>query len=423
MNPWTPQLETVVSVLNGGGIQNVNFPDGDPSRGKDLTLRARYSQGTVDAAVSLYDGRETIPLSGPDAEVDRTRFGGDAQLYYALPSLGGGSLRGEYYVGTNVNADSLTNLLVRNGDAILVAPGRDPAHLATDFQGGYVMLVQNLGEKFQVAGRYDWYDPNVDLDHDQFRRVCMAAHCFYDGSRASRSSTTFRPPRSKTGTVYQDPHDNSWTFQAQIKFWEDADHVHSNSDHAAGPTGRRRRAALGLAGAVLAAGAARRRRARITLKGSDTMVILAQRWAEDYMSGHAGEVIQVTGGGSGTGIAALINGTTDVCMASRPMKEDEKRKLRDRYQTMGVELPVARDGLTIYVSEQNAVEKLSLEQLRLIYTGAVDELEAGRRRRRPYHASTRARTAPAPTSTSRTTFCSARTTPRALRRCREPRQW
>jgi len=130
--------------------------------------------------------------------------------------------------------------------------------------------------------------------------------------------------------------------------------------------------ALGIAGAVLAAGAALGAARGITLKGSDTMVILAQRWAEDYMAAHSGEVIQVTGGGSGTGIAALINGTTDVCMASRPMKEDEKRKLRDRYQTMGVELPVARDGLTIYVNEQCRVEKLSLEQLRLIYTGAVD---------------------------------------------------
>ena len=109
----------------------------------------------------------------------------------------------------------------------------------------------------------------------------------------------------------------------------------------------------------------------ITLKGSDTMVILAQRWAERYMNAHPGAVVQVTGGGSGTGIAALINGTTDVCMASRPMKEDEKRKLRDRYQTMGFELPVAKDGLSIYVQESNPVQSLSIEQLRGIYTGAV----------------------------------------------------
>ena len=87
----------------------------------------------------------------------------------------------------------------------------------------------------------------------------------------------------------------------------------------------------------------------VTIKGSDTMVILAQRWAETYMKSHHGRIVQVTGGGSGTGIAALINGTTDVCMASREMKQAEKTKLRDRFQTMGVEIPVAKDGLSIYV--------------------------------------------------------------------------
>uniref|UniRef100_A0A832I294 Phosphate-binding protein n=1 Tax=Eiseniibacteriota bacterium TaxID=2212470 RepID=A0A832I294_UNCEI len=109
----------------------------------------------------------------------------------------------------------------------------------------------------------------------------------------------------------------------------------------------------------------------LTIKGSDTMVILGQRWAEEYMRAHPKAVIQVTGGGSGTGIAALINGTTDICQASRPMKEDEKRKLRDRFQTMGVEIPVARDGLAIYLHESNPVEALSLEQLRGIYTGRI----------------------------------------------------
>jgi phosphate transport system substrate-binding protein len=101
------------------------------------------------------------------------------------------------------------------------------------------------------------------------------------------------------------------------------------------------------------------------------MVILVQRWAERYMGAHPGAVIQVTGGGSGTGIAALINGTTDVCMASRPMKDDEKRKLRDRFQTMGNEIAVAKDGLSIYLHESNPVRDLSLAQLRGLYTGQI----------------------------------------------------
>ena len=77
----------------------------------------------------------------------------------------------------------------------------------------------------------------------------------------------------------------------------------------------------------------------VTVKGSDTMVILGQRWAEEYMKKHPDTVIQVTGGGSGTGISALINGTTDICQSSRSMKPAEKEKLRDRYNNPGVEIP------------------------------------------------------------------------------------
>lgn len=109
----------------------------------------------------------------------------------------------------------------------------------------------------------------------------------------------------------------------------------------------------------------------LSVKGSDTMVILVQRWAEAYMGSHPGAIVQVTGGGSGTGIAALINGTTDICMSSRPMKDDEKRKLRDRYQTMGIETPVAKDGLSVYVNETNPLKELTIPQLRDIYTGAI----------------------------------------------------
>ena len=79
----------------------------------------------------------------------------------------------------------------------------------------------------------------------------------------------------------------------------------------------------------------------ITVKGSDTMVILAQRWAEEYMTKHPGTTIQVTGGGSGTGISALINGTTDICDASRPMKKSEREKLKQRFNTLGVEIKAA----------------------------------------------------------------------------------
>ena len=112
-------------------------------------------------------------------------------------------------------------------------------------------------------------------------------------------------------------------------------------------------------------------RETITVKGSDTMVILAQRWAERYMESRKDVVIQVTGGGSGTGISALINGTTDICNASRPMKPSERDKLKSRYGTRGVEIKAAMDGLSVYVHESNHLKELSLEQLKQIYTGKI----------------------------------------------------
>jgi len=111
--------------------------------------------------------------------------------------------------------------------------------------------------------------------------------------------------------------------------------------------------------------------AKITVKGSDTMVILAQRWAELYMKSNPSATIQVTGGGSGVGITALINGTTDICNASRPMKQTEIEKLKARYNTLGVQIPCAKDGVTIFLNEANKVEALTLKQLSDIYTGKI----------------------------------------------------
>jgi phosphate transport system substrate-binding protein len=99
------------------------------------------------------------------------------------------------------------------------------------------------------------------------------------------------------------------------------------------------------------------------------MVILAQKWAELYMKSNPSASIQVTGGGSGIGITALINGTTDICNASRPMKQTEIEKLKARYNTLGVEIPCAKDGVTIFLNDANKVTELTLQQLSDIYTG------------------------------------------------------
>jgi phosphate transport system substrate-binding protein len=109
----------------------------------------------------------------------------------------------------------------------------------------------------------------------------------------------------------------------------------------------------------------------ITVKGSDTMVILGQRWAETYMGKNQGTTIQVTGGGSGTGIASLINGTCDIAESSRPMKDAEKDQTKQKRGKAVVEIPVALDALAVYVHEKNPVSELSIPQLKSIYTGAV----------------------------------------------------
>jgi phosphate transport system substrate-binding protein len=109
----------------------------------------------------------------------------------------------------------------------------------------------------------------------------------------------------------------------------------------------------------------------VTVKGSDTMVILAQSWAENYMNDHPGLTVQVTGGGSGVGIAALINGGTDICEASRPMKDTEKQQALNRRGKEVKEIPVALDGLAIYVSESNPIQSFTEPQLKAIYTGKI----------------------------------------------------
>jgi hypothetical protein len=219
---WNPKFETLVGLFNGGGINDPNFPTTDPSHGKDLVARARMSLGTFDAAVSWYGGKATIPLTGPDVVTDRTRFGADAQLYYALPMAGGGSLKGEVYRGTNPNADSLKALVTTPSTAnpvTLLVSGADPAHLATDCLGWYVMLVQNLGEKLQAAARWERFDPNDDRANDQFERASVGLNYFYDGY--TRITVAYDLPRTRvaaTGGGFRDPSDNLLTLQLQHKF-------------------------------------------------------------------------------------------------------------------------------------------------------------------------------------------------------------
>ena len=106
----------------------------------------------------------------------------------------------------------------------------------------------------------------------------------------------------------------------------------------------------------------------ITVKGSDTMVVLGQRWAETYMKANPGVTIQVTGGGSGTGIAALLNGTTNLANSSRPIKAEELKKAKEEGKEIQ-EHKVAFDGLAVVVNKASPLRQLSLQQIMGIYTG------------------------------------------------------
>jgi phosphate transport system substrate-binding protein len=110
--------------------------------------------------------------------------------------------------------------------------------------------------------------------------------------------------------------------------------------------------------------------AYIENKGSDTIVNLALAWAERYQAEHPEVRISVTGGGSGTGIASLINGTVDLANASRKIKEEETAEA----QSNGVEPMehiVARDAIAVIVNPENPVSQLTLKQISDIYSGKI----------------------------------------------------
>jgi phosphate transport system substrate-binding protein len=114
-------------------------------------------------------------------------------------------------------------------------------------------------------------------------------------------------------------------------------------------------------------------KSNLTVKGSDTMVILGQRWAEAYMKANPGTTVQVTGGGSGTGIAALINGSTDICQSSRPMKDKEKEDVQAKRNAPAVETKVALDALAVYVNDKSPLQEISLPALSKIYLGETKD--------------------------------------------------
>lgn len=112
-------------------------------------------------------------------------------------------------------------------------------------------------------------------------------------------------------------------------------------------------------------------RGRITIKGSDTMVILVQRLAEEYMKRYRGKIVQVTGGGTGVGVAGLINKVTDIANASRPLSDKERESIKKAWNREPQEFKIALDGITIYVNSSNPIKEITIAQLKGIYTGKI----------------------------------------------------
>ncbi|CAN5462804.1 PstS family phosphate ABC transporter substrate-binding protein [soil metagenome] len=106
------------------------------------------------------------------------------------------------------------------------------------------------------------------------------------------------------------------------------------------------------------------------LKGSDTVLPLAQKEAENYMKANKMAKVVVTGGGSGVGLAALVDGTTEIAMSSRKIKMGEKMKLQDAGKA-SKETIIAYDALAVVVNPTNKVSQLTREQLEGIFTGKI----------------------------------------------------
>lgn len=108
----------------------------------------------------------------------------------------------------------------------------------------------------------------------------------------------------------------------------------------------------------------------IQIKGSDTMVNLGQAWAEGFNKKYPGVNVAVTGGGSGTGFAALISGTCDIAETSRQIKEKEIKAAQQK-GFIPYEIVVALDGLCVVVNPKNPIDKLTVEQISDIFTGRI----------------------------------------------------
>jgi phosphate transport system substrate-binding protein len=133
--------------------------------------------------------------------------------------------------------------------------------------------------------------------------------------------------------------------------------------------------AAGFAGCGGASSSPQAAKTTIRVEGSDTMLMLAQAWAEGYSRTHPNVSMQVSGGGSGVGIASLIEGAADMANASRKMTDQERQKAKANTGQEPVETIVGYDAVAVYVHKRNPLDVISIEELAEIYgeNGAITQ--------------------------------------------------
>jgi len=128
--------------------------------------------------------------------------------------------------------------------------------------------------------------------------------------------------------------------------------------------------AFALAAVVVVLAGCGKKGEELTIKGSDTMLHVGEGWAERFRELHPDVQVAVTGGGSGTGISAIINGHTQVAMASRTADQNEKEAAEKQGKPLK-EFVVGKDGIAVVVNKVNPVSELTIVQLKKIFTGEI----------------------------------------------------
>ena len=114
---------------------------------------------------------------------------------------------------------------------------------------------------------------------------------------------------------------------------------------------------------------------RIYIKGSDTMLLLTELLAEEYMKTHPGVSIYVNGGGTESGVRALIDGRCQICTASRKLTPNEIQSIADKYGAVGISYLIAKDALSIYINPDNPVSNLTKDELAGIFSCSIENWE------------------------------------------------